>query len=41
MLSEANVSDGAQGDVEGGDDAHAQIQDRGEVSGILHLILEW
>lgn len=40
VLSEAHVSDGAEADVEEGDDAHPQVQDQGEALRPLHLVLQ-
>jgi len=40
VLSEAHVPDGAEADVEEGDDAHPHIQDGDELLRPLHLVLQ-
>lgn len=40
MFSETQVANGAQADVEDGDDAHTQIHHLGELLRLLHLIFQ-
>lgn len=40
MFSKAHIADGAQADVEEGDDAHAHVQNHGEALRSLHLVLQ-
>lgn len=40
VLSKAHVADGAEADVEEGDNAHAQIENQGERLRPMHLVFQ-